>query len=146
MVHHSLDTDTSANEAKFEAEAVNPTTLVIRREVRPVDPQPSEPLVLKRIAGNLRECASCSKAIKSSVVGVESPDDQLYFFARFERYHFFDKGTNAWQLVTSMRHYHLNPMCTNASSKKTTDSSLILTGSLRELVKKRFQYNLDKGL
>ena len=58
MVHHSLDTDTTAKEANFEAEAVNPTTLVIRA-VRPVDPPPSGPLVLKSIAGNIRRCAGC---------------------------------------------------------------------------------------
>ena len=46
----------SKEEAKFEAKAVNPTTLVIRA-VRPVDPPPSGPLVLKRIAGNIRKCA-----------------------------------------------------------------------------------------
>ena len=91
--HHSLETDSTANETNFEAEAVNPTTLVIRRVVRPVDPPPSGPLVVKRIAG----CWVLQvKAIKSSVVGFEGPDDQLYCFARFERYHFFNKVTNAW--------------------------------------------------
>ena len=143
VAHHSLETDSTANETNFEAEAVNPTTLVIRRAVRPVDPPPSGPLVVKRIAGNIRKCAGCSKAIKSSVVGFESPDDQLYCFARFERYHFFNKVTNAWQLVTSTRRYHLNPVCRKVSSKLTTDSSLIVTGSLRQLVMERFQYNLD---
>ena len=64
--HHSLETDSTANETNFEAEAVNPTTLVIRRAVRPVDPPPSGPLVVKRIAG----CWVLQvKAIKSSVVG-----------------------------------------------------------------------------
>ena len=111
--------------------------------VRPVDPPPSGPLVVKRIAGNIRKCAGCSKAIKSSVVGFESPDDQLYCFSRFERYHFFNKVTNAWQLVTSTRRYHLNPVCRKVSSKLPTDSSLIVTGSLRQLVMERFQYNLD---
>ena len=48
-------------------------------------------------------------------MGFESPDDQLYCFARFERYDFPNKGTNAWQLVTSLRHYHLNPVCTKVS-------------------------------
>jgi len=87
-----LDTDTTAKEAK----AVNPTTLVIRRAVRPVDSPPCGPLVVKTIAGKIRKCAGCSRAIKSNVVGFESPDDQLYCFARFERCHFFNKGTNAW--------------------------------------------------
>ena len=40
VVHHSLYPDTIAKEANFEAEAVNPTTLVITRAVRPVDPPP----------------------------------------------------------------------------------------------------------
>ena len=46
VAHHFLDS--TANETNFEAEAVNPTTLVIRRAVRPVDPPPSGPLVIKR--------------------------------------------------------------------------------------------------
>ena len=105
----------TSKEANFEAEALNPTTLVIRRAVRPVDPASSTPLVVKKITGNIRKCAGCSKAIKSNVVEFESPDDQLYCFARSERYHFFNKGTNAWQLVASTRHYHLNPVCTRVS-------------------------------
>lgn len=68
VVHHSLDTDTTAKEAK----AVNPTTLVIRRAVRPVDSPPCGPLVVKTIAGKIRKCAGCSRAIKSNVVGFES--------------------------------------------------------------------------
>ena len=75
----------TSKEANFEAEVVNPTTLVIRRAIRPVDPPPSGPLVVKKIAGNIRKCAGCSKAIKSNAVGFESPDDQLYCFARFKR-------------------------------------------------------------
>ena len=67
---------------------------------------------------------------KSNIVGFDSPDDQLYCFARFERYHFLNKGANAWQLVTSTRHYHLNSVCTKVSLKIATGSSLILTGSL----------------
>ena len=59
MVHHSLDTDTTAKEANFEAEAVNPTTLVIRTTVRTVDPPPYGPLVLKSIADNIRRRAGC---------------------------------------------------------------------------------------
>lgn len=53
VVHHSSDTDTDAHntEANFQAEAVNPTTLVIRRAARPVDPSPSGPLVAKSLLG-----------------------------------------------------------------------------------------------
>lgn len=116
---------------------------VIRRAERPVDPPPSAPLVLKKIAGNIKKCAGCFKALTSNVVGYQSPDDQLYCFARFKRYHFFNKATNAWQLETSTRHYHLNPVCTKVSSKITSDNSLIETGSLRQLVLDRFQVNLD---
>lgn len=144
-VHHSTDADADVQDTgtNFQSEVVNPTTLVLRRAQRPVDPPPSGPLVLKKIAGNIRKCAGCSKAIKSHVVGYQSEDDQLYCFARFERYHFFNKTTNAWQLTTSTRHYHLNPVCTKTSSTITSDSSLIETGSLRQLVLDRFRVNLD---
>ena len=143
-VHHSdTDADAQNTEANFQAEILNPTTLVIRRAARPVDPPPSGPLVLKKIAGNIKKCAGCWKAVKSNVVGFQSPDDKLYCFARFERYHFFNKETNAWQLVTSTRHYHLNPVCTKVSSKIISDHSLIVTSSLRRLVMERFQCNLD---
>ena len=135
--------DTDNTEANFQAEAVNPTTFVMRRSARPVDPPPSGPLVLRKIAGNIKKCAGCLKAIKSNVVGFQSPDDELYCFARFERYHFFNKGTNAWLLVTSTRHYHLNPVCIKVSSNIMADSSLIVTGSLRQLVIERFQYTLE---
>lgn len=115
VVHHLLDTDMTSKQANFEAEAVNPTTLVIRRAVRPVEPPPSGSLVVKKIAGNIRRCAGCSRAIKSNAVGFESPDDQLHCLARFERYHLFNRGKNAWHLVTSVRHYRLNPVCTKES-------------------------------
>ena len=144
-MHHSsdMDADVQNRDTNFQSEVVNPTTLVIRRAERPVDPPPSAPLVLKKIAGNIKKCAGCFKALTSNVVGYQSPDDQLYCFARFERYHFFNKATNAWQLATSTRHYHLNPVCTKVSSKITSDNSLIETGSLRQLVLDRFQVNLD---
>ena len=144
-VHHSsdMDADVQNRGTNFQSEVVNPTTLVIRRAERPVDPPPSAPLVLKKIAGNIKKCAGCFKALTSNVVGYQSPDDQLYCFARFERYHFFNKATNAWQLATSTRHYHLNPVCTKVSSKITSDNSLIETGSLRQLVLDRFQVDLD---
>lgn len=51
VVHHSSDTDAHNTEANFQAEAVNPTTLVIRRAARPVDPSPSGPLVAKSLRG-----------------------------------------------------------------------------------------------
>lgn len=115
----------------FDAETVNPTTLVIRRTVRPVDPPPPGPLVVIKIASNIRKCAGCYKAIKrilwdsiaQMISCIVSPDLSAIISV-------FNKGTNAWQLLTSTRHYHLNPVCTKVSLKIATDSSLILTGSL----------------
>ena len=43
--------------------AVNLTILAIRRAVGPVDPLPSGPLVVIKLAGNIRKCAGCSKVI-----------------------------------------------------------------------------------
>lgn len=113
--HHSSVTEAQNTGANFQVKVVNPTTLVIRRAEQPVDPPPSGSLVLKKIAGNIKKCAGCSKSLNSNAVGFQSPDDQLYCFARFERYHFFNKVTNAWQLVTSTRHYHVNPVCPKVS-------------------------------
>ena len=139
---NSTNEDATNSDESFQAEAVNPTTLVIRRSTRPIDPPSNAPLVLKKISGNIRKCAGCSQAIKSNVVGYQSQEDQQYCFGRFESYHFWNKDSKAWQPVTSTRHYHLNPVCTKVASKITT-GSVVVNSALRELIVDRFGCDLD---
>ena len=130
----------------FQAEVLNPTTLVIRKSARPDDPPSSAPLVLKEIKGNIRKCAGCLKPIMSAVAGYHHADDQRCCFARFEAYHFWRKETKQWQLTTSTRHYHLNPVCTKVSGKESSvkiQASLVLSDGLRQLIRDRFDYELD---
>ena len=47
----STDVSATNSDERFQAEAVNPTTLVSRRSARPIDPPSSVPLVPKKIAG-----------------------------------------------------------------------------------------------
>lgn len=58
------------------AEVLNPTTLVIRKSITPVDPPSSEPLVPKEVNGNIPTCAGCFKPITPAVAGYLEGDDQ----------------------------------------------------------------------
>ena len=51
-MHHSsdMDADVQNRDTNFQSEVVNPTTLVIRRAERPVDPPPSAPF------GSQKDC------------------------------------------------------------------------------------------
>lgn len=66
------------------AEVLNPTTLVIRRSVTPVDPPSSEPLVLKEVNGNIPTCAGCFKPITPAVAGYLEGDDQNCYLPDFK--------------------------------------------------------------
>ena len=86
------------------------------------------------------------KSITSAVVGYQDADDQQCCFARFEAYHFWNKATNRWQLTTSTRHYHLNPVCTKMSGKESSvniKASLVVSEGLQQLVRARFDYDLS---
>ena len=66
-------------------------------------------------------------------------------FARFEAYHFWREETKQWQLTTSTRHYHLNPVCTKVSGKESfvkIQANLVVSDRLRQLIKDRFDYDL----
>ena len=144
MESHSQLED-RASGSPLQAEVLNPTTLVIRKSSRPDDPPSSAPLVLKEIKGNIRKCAGCFKPIMSAVAGYHEADDQSCCFARFEAYHFWRKETKQWQLTTSTRHYHLNPVCTKVSGKESfvkIQANLVVSDRLRQLIKDRFDYDL----
>ena len=67
-------------------------------------------------------------------------------YHRFEAYHFWRKETKQWQLTTSTRHNHLNPVCTKVSGKESSvkiQASLVLSDGLRQLIRDRFDYELD---
>ncbi|CAH3126511.1 unnamed protein product [Porites lobata] len=146
VMESSTQVEDTAPGSHLQAEVLNPTTLLIRKSARPVDPPSSAPLVLKEITGNIRKCAGCLKSITSAVVGYQDADDQRCCFARFEVYHFWNKATNRWQLTTSTRHYHLNPVCTKMSGKESSvniKASLVVSEGLQQLVRARFDYDLS---
>ena len=146
VMESSTQVEDTAPGSHLQAEVLNPTTLLIRKSARPVDPPSSAPLVLKEITGNIRKCAGCLKSITSAVVGYQDADDQRCCFARFEAYHFWNKATNRWQLTTSTRHYHLNPVCTKMSGKESSvniKASLVMSEGLQQLVRARFDYDLS---
>ena len=139
MESHSQVED-SAPGSPLRAEVLNPTTLVIRKSARPDDPPPSAPLVLKQIKGNIR-----FKPIMSAVAGYHEADDQNCCFARFEACHFWRKGTRQWQLTTSTRHYHLNPVCAEVSRKESSvkiQASFVVSDRLQQLIKDSVDYDL----
>ena len=140
--------DAVAEGCNFHSEVVNPTTVVIRKQARPVDPPSSAPWVLKIISGGIRKCAGCRNAIRTNIVGYQTAEDQMYCFGRFEAYHFWNKMTNCWQLASSTRHYHINPVCTQAGSQQLFTiriGSVNLTESLRLLIVERFGCNPESG-
>lgn len=61
MLSWDSQVEDRASGSPLQAEVLNPTTLVIRKSVRPDDPPSSAPLVLKEIKGNIRKCAGCFK-------------------------------------------------------------------------------------
>ena len=91
VVGSSSQVENRAPPSHFQAEVLNPTTLVIRKSARPDDPPSTAPIVLKEIKGNIRRCAGCLKPIMSAVAGYHDADDQRCCFARFEAYHFWRK-------------------------------------------------------
>ena len=97
-------------------------------------------LVLKKIAGNIKKCAGCSKAFKSNVVGFQSLDDQLY--CTIWPLSFFQQGNKCLAVSNVNEALQLNPVCPKVSSKMMPDSSLIVPSSLRQLMLERFQYDV----
>ena len=72
--------------------SVNPTTVVITKAVRPDDPPPAASLIIKKISGNIRKCAGCSKPLSSRVEGFWRDHDSEYCCGRYEAYYYWSKG------------------------------------------------------
>ena len=102
----------SNNSSELSVQSVNPTTVVIRKPVRPEDPPPAAPLLIKRISGNIRKCAGCAKPLSTRVEGFWGDDDAFYCCGRYEAYYYWNKDSKFYKLSSGMRHYHINPVCT----------------------------------
>ena len=122
--------------------SVNPTTVVITKAVRPDDPPPAAPLIIKKISGNIRRCAGCSKPLSSRVEGFWGDHDSKYCCGRYEAYYYWNKGSNSYQLSSGTRHYHINPVCTQMfrSLNKTISlaPSIPSTQAICQITSQRF--------
>ena len=126
---------------RFSVEQVDPTKIVIHRTDRPEDPPVTAPLVVKKITGGIRKCAGCTKEIKSVFVGYNQEEDSEYCLARHEAYHFWNKHSGCFQMVSGARHYHINPVCTKAHQsmpKNISKGGQELPQGISVLLKERF--------
>lgn len=96
--------------------------------------------VLKKIAGNIKKCAGCSKALKFNVVGFQRLDDQVH--CTIWPLSFFQQGKKCLAVSNVNEALQLNPVGPKVSSKIMPDNSLIIPSSLRELMLERFQYDV----
>ena len=128
----------------FFSEALNDTTIVIKKAPKPSIPPPTAPLVVKEINGGIRKCAGCCKPLLTSIPGYDAEQDKTFCFGRFESYTYFNKADKCHKVATSTRHYHLNPVCTkvNESTVKIQWGSLVPDVTLRALIAERFEYHL----
>ena len=106
-----LDVSNASCSKQLCVKSVNPTTVVIMKAVGPDDPPPAAPLIVKKISGNIRKCAGCSKPLSSRVEGFWGDHDSDYCCGRYEAYYYWNKGSNSYQLSSGTRHYHINPAC-----------------------------------
>ena len=132
------------DEQQLTSEAVNDTTIVIRKAPKPSVPPPTAPLVLKEITGGIRKCAGCCKPLATSIPGYNAEQDQTLCFGRFEAYSFWNKADGSYKVATSTRHYHLNPVCTKVQDAvvKIDLGSVVPDVHLRALIAERFNYHL----
>ena len=93
------------------AQALNSTTVLIKKAVRPENPPPGDPLIIKCISGNIRKCAGCLKPLSSEVQGFWV-EDVRFCCGRYEAYYYWNKGCNSYQVASGTIHYHINPVCT----------------------------------
>ena len=121
---------------------LNATTVVIKKAVRPEDPPPAAPLIIKRISGNIRKCAGCPKALSSEVEGFWGEEDAVYCCVRYEAYHYWNKEAKSYLLTSGTRHYHMNPVCTKMfrSGNKTISlgRGILSTADIRQVIAQRF--------
>ena len=140
----SRDTCTEVTE-QLCVEQVDATKIVVLRNVKPEDPPVTAPLVVKKIGGGIRNCAGCTKDIKSVVVGYNQAEDSEYCLARHEAYHFWNKNGNCYKLTSGARRYHIKSVCTRAHqslSKKISKGSQVLPEGLLTLTRERFHHFL----
>ncbi|XP_068733932.1 uncharacterized protein [Montipora capricornis] len=130
--------------ATCTSEAINDTTVVKRKAAKPSIPVPAAPLVLKVIARGIRKCAGCGKPISKVIPGYDAEQDRTMCFGRFETYTYWNKAEGSSKVAKSMRHYHMNPVCTDIEDRAVNINVGVSKpdDNLRALLKKRFNYNL----
>lgn len=116
--------ETSTETDALSAQALNPTTVVIKKTIRPEDPLPAAPRIIKEIRGNIRKCAGCTRSLSSEVQGFWQEEDAHFCCGRYEAYHYWNKGCNSYQLSSGIRHYHVNPVCTKHFRSSNKNISL----------------------
>lgn len=84
----------NVNEDLF-SEALNDTTIVIKKAPKPGISPPTAPLVLKEISGGIRKCAGCCKPLLTSIPGYDAEQDKTFCFGRFESCTYFNKAISA---------------------------------------------------
>lgn len=108
-----LDVSGPLGSSELCVKSLNPTTGVIEKAVRPEDPPPAAPLIIKRITGNIQECTGCSRPLLSQVEGFWEDYNSEYCCGRYEAYYNWNKGSHSYQLSSGSRNYHINPVCTH---------------------------------
>lgn len=95
---------------------LNATTVIIKKAVRPEDPPPAAPLIIK--------CAGCTKALSSEVEGFWGEEDAVYCCDRYDAYCYWNKEAKSYLLTSGTRHYHMNLVFTKMfrSGNKTISS------------------------
>ena len=86
-------------------QSVNPTKVVIRKPVRPEDPPPVSPLLMKNITGNIPKCRAVPNLRPPEWRG--SGATTLNFY---DAYHYWNKDSKSYQVWSGLRHYHINPV------------------------------------
>lgn len=111
----------------------------------PENPIASAPLVLKKIGRRIKTCSGCQKSITSTVQGFSAQDDKCYCFGRFEMYKYWSKPAKSYKRTASMRHFHLNPVCTQVQDGapfQINSDKVEVSSSLRALIKERFSKDI----
>ncbi|XP_068686913.1 uncharacterized protein [Montipora foliosa] len=129
---------------QLTSEAINDTTVVKTKAAKPNIPVPAAPLVLKVIARGIRKCAGCSKHISKVIPGYDAEQDRTMCFGRFEPYTYWNEAKRSSKVAKSVRHYHLNPVCTDIQNGAVNIDVGDITpdDNLRALLLKRFNYDL----
>lgn len=105
-------TGISNSSSALLVQSVKPTIVVNRKPVRLKDPPPAAPLLIKKITGNIRKWTGCAKPLSTRVEGFWRDDNAFYCCGRYEAYYYWIKDSKFYQLSSGVRHYHINPVCT----------------------------------